>query len=336
MKTTCSIVLLSAALSVFGQQNLFEQVSPGSPAPEPPHSTETSLLNLLAYSSGNASNSRDSVPPVILQFTGADPTVLTKMEEDLSVMTRLTEKSLVRSLGENSPDYKMGIPMLVTASGRSVRALYLEGFGAVFMIKVNFPVLAPPTVEEKKPERTAEDSEWERTRKELLGIHEPRDGSTWVGAAVPYDAALLEALKKELLETLKNASNIRGLKSEESICVTVFGSPNITFGKRTTGPLPGQPGQPVPPKTPARRDTKSSSDAPAIATPYAGNYSSRPAGQGTVLTLRVKKSDVDAFANGKLEFKAFEKKATFNTYLGSGYDVTSVNSWSRPSISYGS
>jgi hypothetical protein len=337
MKTTISIVLLTAALTVSAQQNLFEQGAPGSPVPEPRNATEPlTLLNRLVYSQAGASSSRDSVPPLILQFTGADPSAMSHMEEDLSVMTRLTEKSLERNLGENSPDYKMGIPMLVTASGRSVRAVYLDGFGAVFMIKVNFPVLAPPTTEEKKPERTVEDSEWERTRKEVLGIHEPGDGSTWVGAEVPYDAALVEALKKELLETLKNASNIRGLKSEEFICVTVFGGPNITFGKRTTGSIPGQSAVPAPAKPTARRDTKTPPGVPGSAAGYAVNYSGRAAGQGTVLTLRVKKSDVDAFATGKLDFKAFEKRATFNTYLGSGYDITSVNSWSRPNTSYGS
>jgi hypothetical protein len=65
-------------------------------------------------------------------------------------------------------------------------------------------------------------------------------------------------------------------------------------------------------------------------------YYNPPASQGTVLTLRVKKSDVDAFEKGKLDFKAFEKAARFNAYPGSGYDVTTVNSWSRPTTSYGS
>ena len=334
MKTILAMAALVAGLSVFAQQNSFEQVAPVSPVPEPPAAGEPAALLNLIYSQVGAGSSRETVPPLILQFTGSDANATGNMEQDLSVMTRLTEKSLERSLGEHSPSYKMGIPMLVTSSGRSVRAMYLEGFGAVFMIKVNFPLLAPPAAEEKKPERTPEDSEWERTRKELLGIHEPSDRFLRVGADVPYDAALVEALKKDLLETLKNASNIRGLKAEEFICVTVFGSPNVTFEKRIASAMPGQPKPPASPKAVARSDTKTTSNLPERPG-KAMNYSRPPATQGTVLTVRVKKSDIDAFANGKLDFKAFEKKATLNTYLGSGYDLTSVNSWSRPATSYG-
>src|SRR5205085_1060704 len=51
--------------------------------------------------------------------------------------------------------------------------------------------------------------------------------------------------------------------------------------------------------------------------------------QGTVLSLRVKKSDVDAFANGKLDFETFAKKAEQHSYPGNGYGITSINSWSR-------
>ena len=56
----------------------------------------------------------------------------------------------------------------------------------------------------------------------------------------------------------------------------------------------------------------------------------RASPQGTVLTLRAKKSDVDAFATGKLDFDAFQRKVEQNSYAGSGYGITSINSWSKP------
>ena len=49
--------------------------------------------------------------------------------------------------------------------------------------------------------------------------------------------------------------------------------------------------------------------------------------QGTVLTLRVKDSDVSAFASDKMNFEDFSKKVTVNQYAGTGYGLTSVNSW---------
>ena len=38
--------------------------------------------------------------------------------------------------------------------------------------------------------------------------------------------------------------------------------------------------------------------------------------RGTILTIRVKKSDADAFAKGKLDIDDFRKKATVTTYAG--------------------
>jgi hypothetical protein len=337
MKTILSSALLMAALSMSAQRTPFPQAAPVGATPEAANvATHTDKVRSILYSAQNVISSyRDSVPPLVFQFTSAEQSALAAMEEDLPVMTRLLEKSLEQSLGENSPAYKMGIPMLVTSSGRSVRAMYLEGFGAMFMIKVSFPVLGLPAEKEKKPEQPTEDSEWERTRKELLGIDEPRGAAGLMsGAAVEFDPALVEALKKEILEALKNASNIRGLKSEEFVCVTVFGGPQALLAKQSSASALS----PKKATTPARtvtRDEKAKPGVPGRAG-YAVTYSSGPASQGTVLTVRVKKSDVDAFANGKLDFKAFEKRTTFNTYLGSGYDVTSVNSWSRPATSYGS
>ena len=51
--------------------------------------------------------------------------------------------------------------------------------------------------------------------------------------------------------------------------------------------------------------------------------------KGTVLTIRVKKSDIDDFAANKLDATKFKEKATIAAYLGNGYSVTSVNSWAK-------
>jgi len=53
--------------------------------------------------------------------------------------------------------------------------------------------------------------------------------------------------------------------------------------------------------------------------------------RGTVLTIRVKKSDIDAFAADKLDLDKFKQNASITTYVGNGYGVTSVNSWAKSS-----
>jgi hypothetical protein len=45
------------------------------------------------------------------------------------------------------------------------------------------------------------------------------------------------------------------------------------------------------------------------------------------LTLRVRASDVSAFASDQMKAEEFSKKVTVNQYVGSGYGLTSVNSW---------
>jgi hypothetical protein len=47
------------------------------------------------------------------------------------------------------------------------------------------------------------------------------------------------------------------------------------------------------------------------------------------MSLRVRKADLDALANGKLDFERFEKKVEQHSYAGSGYGITSLNSWSK-------
>jgi hypothetical protein len=245
-------------------------------------------------------------------------------------MTHIIEQALQRAGDEDSPTVKMGIPLLVTAS-RSVRPLYLEGFGALFMIKVNFPVLPPATSDTEKAERT--DSEWDKARQELYGRQEP-----WIlGAAgesgADYDPAQVEELKKELLQALKNGTNIRHLKPEEYVSVTVFGTPNA-------GPKPtkaskrkakNEPAAAPSPGAPLKLDPDTGLPIPKdvdriIREQISPSRTSRP---GTVLAMRVKKSDIDSFSSGKLSLEDFQKRVVMNSYLGSGYGITSLNSWIR-------
>jgi len=51
--------------------------------------------------------------------------------------------------------------------------------------------------------------------------------------------------------------------------------------------------------------------------------------RGTVLTIRVKKSDIDAYAANKLDLDKFKEKAAIAAYSGTGYGLTSINSWAK-------
>jgi len=315
------------------------------PAPKPPELAlppttapqATPSLNIevrkngsktLSASTGGyyrATSAADLIPPLVIQFSSTNQLAVQEWEEDLAVMTRLLEESVQRAADEDLGVYKMGIKMLVTAS-RSVRPLYLEGFGALFMVKVNFPVMPPTKVEEEKVERT--ESEWEKARQELYG----RRQASWMGgtveSGVDYDADQVDTLKKELIESLKNATNFRHLRPDEYVSITVFGSPNSGAKTKATAKRKKAPGDANANSTTANKEAATREVDRAVR----DLSRSRPLRTGTVLTLRVKKSDVDAYASGDINYEAFEKKVALNTYLGSGYGITSLNSWIQSTI----
>jgi len=201
----------------------------------------------------------------------------------------------------------MGINVLFApGSSGSIRNLYLEGYGALFLLNVNFPLLPPPEKPESTKEKSETDSTWEEAKQELYGQSDAwaQAGKAFrfsmsTGPQQEYDKDKIENLKESLLEALKNATNIRNLKADESITACVFGGVSVPSGKARAWVkrVPGSPD--------ADRDE-------VVVT----EHDDGPATRGTILTIRVKKSDADAFAKGKLSLDEFRKKASITTYAG--------------------
>ena len=266
----------------------------------------------------SSKSSGSSVPPVVIQFGSKKPEAIATMEDDLAIMTHIIDGALER-MGDDVPDEKMGIKLYYT-SGKSVRALYLENFGPLFMVKVNFPVHAP-AVAESKPAEEPDDSEWTRARRSVLGF--PEDARwTGVSGGVPYEAERVEALKKQLVAALKNASNMKGVRPEEFVTVTVFGSPaavggEVTRERRTSSGTSS-----------SRNGGQSATRQTTVVEGNKVIQSGSERSHGTVLTLRLKKEDIDAA--GK-DAEALAKKAMVSTYAGNGHGLSSVNSWIKSS-----
>src|SRR5437867_1745431 len=92
----------------------------------------------VSWTAANArTSSRDLPAPILVQFSAAPDKVLDALSEDLNVMTRLIQKDLERGFAQDGPTMKMGIPIVINSPSRSIRPMYIEGFGALFMIKVN-------------------------------------------------------------------------------------------------------------------------------------------------------------------------------------------------------
>jgi hypothetical protein len=103
-------------------------------------------------------------------------------------------------------------------------------------------------------------------------------------------------LKKDLTEALKNATHIRGLKDNEHVTIVVQGTGSERLVRRRNIGKKGEAGE----------------DVFAFAFPAPG------AGPRSMMTLRAKKSDIDAFAKGKLELDDFGKKVSSAVYQTPG------------------
>lgn len=235
---------------------------------------------------------------------------IANIEEDLTVMSHILEKAT-----ENSPNRSrsqaLGIT-LMTGSGMSApQNIYLEGFGILFQLSAPFPLVAPPNRNEEKKDKP-QDSPWEQARREIYG---PRDNlNQWFGGMpnppIEFDAERVENLKNDLLESLKQAANIRNLKGDDAIVVAVTGTESgvWTTHVRRGGAGAARPG--------ASEDGPQTQRGPGPQDRFnvAVAGVERGPAKPTTLTIRVKKSDVDSFAKGKITLDEFKSKAAINSY----------------------
>jgi hypothetical protein len=261
-----------------------------------------------------------SVPTLLIPSAGLKPDQLAEIHEDMQIMSRILDKALggggpatyVYSRGDVDPTTAdpFSIPAypsaattfrsLLAGPAKCMEAIYLEGFGALFVTRVDFP-LAPVKTGWAPPPKPAEESVWEQTKLELRGVTRASQAMRASGydhyyrssgRAQEYDAEKVSQLQKTLLETLGHASNIRGLKAEDSVAVAVLGS-------EVKGPV----------------DVQFILMSETDQTRVGGRSTSRViTTRPTALTIRLKKSDVDAFAQDELSFDELRKKATILAY----------------------
>ena len=252
-----------------------------------------------------------TVPMLLIPSAELKPDQLAEIREDMEIMSRILDKALgagnqaayvswdasvdpfaLREYTSAAATFRS----LLAGPAKCMEATYLEGFGALFITRVDFPLA--PVQTGKAPPKPEKESVWEQTKREMHGVKHAWGGVRATGHASPldgrvsgpedYDAEKVEQLQKKLLEALRHASNIRCLKAEDSVAVAVVGS-QIKYPMDVPYYLPAPPSSPPPTHT-------------AILT------------QPTALTIRLKKSDCDAFAQDELSFDELREKATILAY----------------------
>jgi hypothetical protein len=205
-----------------------------------------------------------------------------QIREDINVMAeiideRFREPRLIEGVLRDFGDY-------FGRDNQQTEAIYIQGYGVIFMMEVNYQFSSRAQPEEKaKPDTNNTDQTWEKARQRVLVPG--TSGSETQASAGEYEKQMVNILKTELLRTLKYAANIRNLKPEEWVVLSVTGN-----GESRT-----------------KKYLFSQSNVPNN---YIDKISYSEVGQASasIMTMRVKKSDVEEFASGKTDFEQFCEK----------------------------
>lgn len=278
--------------------------------------------NVFTWNGPGSAGRGDS--PLIIRSSDTDPKTVAAEQEDLTIMGRILEKSLA-GRGEDERPEAMGIKLITVGGPGGVRSMQIEGYGAIFMLNVNFPLVGP-TNKADEGESKGSNSTWDEAKREVYGQPGGADGNPF-GARFSkeeFDPKRVEKLKDSVLDALKNASNMRNLKPDESVTVVVTssagrmggpvrvhvgtkggGSGGFTWNLgavRVGGGGGGFGGGGMPP--PAAMNL-----TPGQVMGFGGGGAAE-----SVLTIRMKKTDIDAFAKGKATPDDYRRRATVLIY----------------------
>ena len=231
---------------------------------------------------------------------------LAEITEDMSVMSHIFNNKLEQSnMLTARGRLLIGSNPFFGGGNRTTEAIYLEGYGALFLLRVNMLLSAPPAAqqqEEKIQENT--DPVWAETKRQMYEPEEIGRSRAKDQPEEKYDAEKVETLKTNLIKTLKHATNIRALKSDQIVILTVIGDGNRPATTITRSYGYGR-------STGSRRIVQTVPDIEA------GSL------QPTVLTICAKKSDIDAFAKGELDYDQFRQRiGIFKSYAKAGQQVS--------------
>jgi len=285
------------------------QVEPGYVAQQPPAvpklvPTATIVESYPAGFSVWPSERGTTGAVLVIPSTEMKPEEITAVMEDMSIMSRIFDKNLSQqrliptsttAMSFYFRSDRNALPWLSSQQSSVTEAIYLEGFGALFLVGVDYPLSPLPQVQEEKLEEGV-DTVWQDTKTE---IYDPEAIDRRIKAErqkAEYNSERVEELQKTIIKTLKHAANIRGLKTDEFVTVTVRSSvPAVVITGTTMTSRTSRYGRARPTPT-APEPVTSKTEIPA------------EAGQATFLTIRAKKSDIDSFAKEQLNYDQFSQR----------------------------
>ncbi len=270
---------------------------------------------------------------LVIPKDAADAKSVADVEEDLNVMAHILDKAVSSDADKSARAMGIVVTPRPPGSAAGPQNLFIEGYGALFFLNVNYPLLPPPAADAKPETKEESSNEWEEARQE---ISQPRrygssggggggggyQGGGEFGAATPfltggspfppgakaaeYDADKVEELKKDLIAALKNAAHIRNLKSNETVTLVISAPGHFAGTKAKMKPSTGD-------RRPEEYQVAMENYQVAMNV-FQNTGWAATGGPSTKLILRVRKSDAEAFQKGSLSFDEFRKKVAVILY----------------------
>jgi len=244
-----------------------------------------SLPNLNVISSGFHSPAHTERSILFIPQKPIDTNVAEQLSEDMQVMSMILEKAVdMYPATEKGPVMSLldarGINMFLGRTLHATEAIYLENYGMIFKLKVDFPLLliGGDDKPDQEPEQDMQDEVWHQNMNELKGLEEPTTERN--DSAVEFDPEKVALLRDKLIKTFKHASNIRNLSDNDRVIFVV------------SGHVGGQPG----------RFYGETANVEHISVPT------------SVMTLQAAKKDIDAFGSASMDLETFTKKVSDVVY----------------------
>lgn len=220
------------------------------------------------------------------------------LTEDLTIMCRVFDRLLEQAgLKESnvpaisgyflSPDGGRWLRRIVDPPADRTGCLYIQGYGPLFVMGVEFPLVPPPVTEAAAEPNEPADPLWNQVRQETYAPQTARR----IDRPAPrneYNALKVQQLKKTLTRALKHAANIRAVDQNASLTVVVKGL--AASAPSSSGPWAL--------RSQARWDVRGAPVADATESP----------GATSMLTLRAGMEDIRALASGQITDDEFRQR----------------------------
>ncbi len=283
--------------------------APAAPAALPSAAVGSSSSTgqaILRWSRLTTDDLRGAAPVLVIPAREMTPEIYDRIVDDLSIMNRIIEKS-TRQMGDVGRIYgavlagpgDITTPRILRSLSGRPRPMFIEGYGAVFSLVVDFPLLPPP--EASEPNKVAEktDPTWAQAQQELQDPQAALRLQRGPSQGRVYRAEAVETLRSTLIGLLKHATNIRDLGPDAWLTILV------------QGPIP------------TTRDGAPEA-ASIVGAPYGGGSpyqqhqilmlpGTRSEGR-MLLTLRARKADIDQYAKGQLDDTQFQQRVQIVTH----------------------